>query len=131
MACGIVVPKNNAQTSPPNVMVTAYASVAIGKLWNEDGCIRIRSMNGNKSYALVWPPDVSATIEGDSLRVVTGIVRQKPTEVVLHFGEMVIIGGGESDSPDEDLLKELPPHCEGPYWVVGFKVAPYQPTEKP
>ena len=60
-----------------------------------------------------------------------GIVRRKPSEVVLHFGDMVRVGGGETMRPDEDLLQCIPPNCPGPYWVVGFDIESLQPTEEP
>ena len=130
-ACGEKAPEKTTPVPSPEVIITAYASAVIGEILNVDGCIRIRSKDSNTSYALIWPPDVSATIEGDSVRIITGIVRKKPAEVVLHFGDMAFVGGGETAYPDEQLLKELPPNCQGPYWVVGFEVTPYQPTEEP
>lgn len=94
----------------------------IGELINLDGCIRIRDGESGVNYAIVWTPDVSATIEGDAVRVISGMVSGNSSEVVLHFGDLVRLSGGETAHPDEELLENLPANCQGPYWVVGFEV---------
>ena len=130
-ACGEKAPEKTTPVPSPEVIITAYASAVIINVKTIICQISIHSKDSNTSYALIWPPDVSATIEGDSVRIITGIVRKKPTEVVLHFGDMAFVSGGETAYPDEQLLKKLPPNCQGPYWVVGFEVTPFQPTEEP
>jgi len=129
-ACGDEVPDVTPKTSP-EVIVTAWTSEVVGELLNVDGCIRIRDKESAIDYTLAWTPDVSATIEGDEVRIISGIVRGKSSEVVLHFGDIVRISGGETAQPDDELLQKLPANCQGPYWVVGFEIAPVQSTEEP
>lgn len=63
-----------ATTPTPEVIITAWTAEVTGELINIDGCIRIRDRENNVNYALVWTPDVSATIEGDEVRIISGIV---------------------------------------------------------
>jgi hypothetical protein len=130
-ACGLTSYEDNRTTPSPAVIMTAYASYKIGEIINVDGCIRIRDQHTNKSAAIVWTPDVSATIDGDQVRIITGIIRKETREFVFHFGDIVKIDGGESAFPDEELLQKLPPDCEGPYWIIGFSITPFQTTEEP
>ncbi len=118
-------------TPTPEVIITAWTAEIIGELINIDGCIRIRDRESDVSYAIVWTPDVSATIEGDEVRIISGIVRGNTSELVLHFGDIVRVSGGETIQPDEQLLQNLPPNCQEPYWVVGFEFASFQTTEVP
>ena len=118
-------------TPTPEVIITAWTAEVIGELINIDGCIRIRDRESDVNYAIVWPPDVSATIEGDEVRIITGIIRGNTSELVLRFGDIVRVSGGETMQPDEQLLQNLPPNCQGPYWVVGFEIASVQTTEVP
>jgi len=103
----------------------------VGELLNIDGCIRIEDKASSVGYALVWTPDMSVTVEGDGIRIVSGIVRENQQEVVLHIGDTVRVSGGETKYPDEQLLRSLSPNCQEPYWVVGFEIATVQPAEKP
>ena len=119
------------KTPSPEIIYTAYPSNLIGEIINIDGCIRIRSLDNNKSSAIVWTPDTSASIEGDQIRIITGIVRKDTSEIVFNFGDIVKIGGGESAFPDEELLKRLPPNCDGPYWIIGWSITAFQSTEEP
>lgn len=113
------------------VMVTAMASYTIGELINDNGCIRIYNKENNTDRVVIWPPDISTTIEGDQITIVTGIVSGDTNKVVLNFGDQVMLSGGETTQVDETLLQNLPPGCEGHYWVVGFDVTPVQATEEP
>ena len=132
-ACGEKTPEVTTKPSPesPEIVVTAWTAEVVGKLLNVDGCVRIRDEESDVDYALVWTPDISATIEGDEVRVISGIVRGKSSEVVLRFGNIVRVSGGETAHPDEELLQNLPANCQGPYWIVGFEIAPVQSTEEP
>ena len=122
-----------AWTAEPTqeVVVTAWTAVVIGELINIDGCVRIRNPDIEVDYAIVWTPDVSATIEGETIRIISGIVRGNISEVVLNFGDIVRFSGGETSHPDEQLLQNLPSNCQGPYWVVGFEIAVVQTTVAP
>jgi hypothetical protein len=132
-ACSENAPEVPAIAPRPTaeVIITAWTAEVIGELINLDGCIRIRDGVSEVNYAIVWTPDVSATIEGDAVRVISGIVSGNSSEVVLHFGELVRLSGGETTHPDEQLLENLPANCQGPYWVVGFEVGTVQTTEVP
>ena len=111
--------------------MTAWSALTFGELVNVDGCIRIRDKEMGVDHALVWTPDTSVVIEGDEVRVTTGIVRGSPSKVVLHFGDMIRVGGGETMHPDEELMPYIHPNCQAPYWVVGFGIDAIQPTEEP
>jgi len=116
-ACKEKVPEVDitATTPTPEVIITAWTAEVIGELINVDGCIRIRDRESDVNYAIVWPLDVSATIEGDEVRIISGIVRGNTSELVLRFGDIVRVSGGEITHPDEQLLQNLPPNCQGPY----------------
>jgi hypothetical protein len=123
-------PVNTATAVPsPEVVITAYPSFVIGEIINIDGCIRVRDKETDVSYAILWTPDVSATIEGDKVKIITGIVRQNTSEVTIQFGDTARVSGGETAFPDEQLLKKLPSSCQGPYWVIGFEIEPIESTE--
>ena len=130
-ACGEQAVVTNPTKPSPEVVATAWTAVIVGELLNVDGCIRIKDRANSVGYALVWTPDISTTVEGDEVRVVSGIVRGNQQEVVLHIGDTVRASGGETREPDEQLRKTLSPNCQEPYWVVGFEIATVQPTEKP
>ena len=115
----------------PEVIITAYPSFVIGEIINIDGCIRVHDKETNISYAILWTPDVSATIEGDKVKITTGIVRKNKDEVTIRFGEPARVSGGETAFPDEQLLKKLPSSCQGPFWVIGFEIEPLKATEQP
>lgn len=125
-ACSGQPDQNDIKTPGPQVIYTAYPSYAIGEIINIDGCIRIRSLDNNESAAIVWTPDTSASIDGDQVSVIMGIIRNDISEATFHFGDIVKISGGESAFPDEELLKQLPPNCDGPYWIIGMSITPYQ-----
>lgn len=117
-------------TPTSEVIATAFAAAIGGELVNVDGCIKLRW--NSQDHTILWPPDASWTIEGDHVRIVTGIVRKQPKEVIIHFGEIVRAGGGEMAFPDEQLLQSVPLHCrQGPYWVMGFEITILSPTVTP
>ncbi|HPH97729.1 MAG TPA: hypothetical protein PKW33_15810 [Anaerolineaceae bacterium] len=120
-----------AASPTPKVIYTAYAALTEGVLVNLDGCVRIRSEQTGSDDAIVWPPDVSAAIEGDKIRIITGIVTGKREESVVKFGERVRLGGGETSYPDEQLLQNLPANCPGPYWVIASVLPIVQSTPTP
>ena len=127
---GQSLPKNTI-TPLPELIYTAYPSYVIGEIINIDGCIRIRSLDNDKSSAIVWTPDTLASIDGDQVKIITGIVRKDISEVGFHFGDIVKLGGGELAFPDEELLKRLPPNCYGPYWIIGLSITPFKLTTEP
>lgn len=111
----------------PQVVATFWTAELIGELIEVEHCIRVNDKNSNMSYLLVWPPDITATTDKDTVRVVTGAITGNRNEVILHIGEMVRLSGGETENLDEQLRQALPANCPGPYWVVGIEVGPLEP----
>jgi hypothetical protein len=130
VACGEEKPDFPDKPSP-EVIITAWTAEVTGELLNIDGCARILDRESNVDYAIVWTPDVSATIEGDEVRIISGIVRGNTSEIVLRFGDIIRVSGGETTHPDQQLLQTLPPNCQGPYWVVGFEISLVHTTKEP
>jgi len=116
---------------PLFLLNSTWTAEVTGELINLDGCICIRDRESGVYYAIVWTPDVSATIEGDAVRITSGITSGNSSEVVLHFGDMVRLSEGEITHPDDQLLQDIPANFQGPYWVVGFGVATVQVAEVP
>lgn len=113
-------------TAGPQVVATSWTAELIGELVEVEHCIRVNDRDSDTSYLLVWPPDITATTENDTVRVVTGAITGNRKEVVLHVGEMVRLSGGETENLDEQLRQALPANCPGPYWVVGIEVGPLE-----
>jgi hypothetical protein len=109
-------------TESPQVIATAWTALLFGELEREGSCIRVKDRDSATSYLLIWPPDTAYSIEGDTLRAVTGRVTGKTQEVLLQIGERVRLGGGETDH----LEAGVPEECPGPYWVV-FEIGPHAP----
>jgi hypothetical protein len=122
-------PVSPTPTQAPEIVATAMTDRLEGILVEEDGCLRVISDYTGTTYTLVWPADVSATFEVDTVRVINGIVRGDPTDVILNFNEAVLLSGGEVKHLGEDLIQTVPSHCPGPYWGVGFTIKPAIPTE--
>jgi hypothetical protein len=112
--------KTPENTSPtPGVVVTAWAALANGTLIKTDGCLLLRSSDDNTAYTLVWPPDFAVTIEGDTVKVTSGIIAGSRIETIHRIGEKVTLGGGTTNQLSEALQKTVPANCAAPYWVVG------------
>ena len=68
----------------------------------------------------VWPPDVSLSSSQADIRIFDSQGR-----VVARVGEEIQMGGGEARAlegiaiVDQQLQRELPTLCPGPYWLVG------------
>ena len=94
----------------------------IGELAVIEGCLRIASFSGsNTDYLLVWPPDFRLNTEGDEIQVLNG-----DGQVAARGGEEVYMGGGKIGYVhrlDEYVVRQLPPGCTGPYWIVGDVVS--------
>jgi hypothetical protein len=110
--------------------MTAWTAALYGKLVKADGCLQVINQLDQSSYTLVWPPDVSASITDDAVHVTFGLVTGNRREVVLHLGENVQIGGGETERLDEQLQQSLSANCTGPYWVVGNNIEPLRATDE-
>lgn len=124
MACSSRKPSKTVVTSvPPRVEITAWTAIAHGKLIQTNGCLQLRSSDFNKDYSLFWPPDFDVTIDGDDVKVISGIITGINNEVFLHIGENLVLGGGTVDQLSEENQKLNPTNCSGPYWVVGSIVS--------
>jgi hypothetical protein len=116
----------------PDVVATAWVAEIYGKLVEADGCLKVVDQNNQTaSYTLVWPPDVSASITDDTVNVTFGLVTGNQRNVVLHIGENVHIGGGETWKLAEQLQQTVPANCKAPYWVVGKNIEPLRATDEP
>lgn len=113
------------ETPTPVVVATFWTAELVGELTIDEGCVRVIDRVDKVSSLLVWPPDFEMSIEQDTVRVIGGKVTGKRTEVILHDGEVVLLGGGETSELNEQLKSSVPPNCLGPYWVVGSQVGPY------
>lgn len=129
-ACVVTPISTPIPSSTPYVIQTAWVAVIYGKLVEADGCLQVIDQLDQSSYTLAWPPDVSASVGGDTVTVTFGLVTGSRREVVLHLGENVQIGGGETERLDEKLQQTLPVNCPGPYWVVGKNIEPLRATDE-
>lgn len=120
-----------ANTITPHIIYTAMVAKTEGFLKNVDGCIRVSSREFGDGDALVWPPDYKMTIEDGQIRVVSGIVTGDHQEIVIKYGEWVLLGGGNVSELDEQLQSTIPDNCPGPYWVVGQTIRPIRVTPEP
>ena len=129
-ACVISPVPTSTVTPTSEVVATFMLASFTGQLAKEDGCLKMVYEDANIEETLVFPPDASATIEGDQVTIVTGIVTGNRQETVLKFGDWILVSGGELYSLPEGLVNTLPPKChEPPYWVIGDNVRLAQPPE--
>jgi len=80
----------------------------------DEGRLRIGSADGD---LIIWPPGFSLTTEDDGVQILN-----EAGKIVAHVGEKVRMGGGHVSSlrhTGDYVLRNLPPSCPGPYWVVG------------
>jgi hypothetical protein len=104
--------------------------VIYGRLVDTDGCLQVIDQLDQSALTLAWPPDISAAVTSDTVTVTFGLVTGHGREVVLHIGENVQIGGGETEKLAEQLQHTLPANCKGPYWVVGNSIEPLRATDE-
>jgi len=129
-ACDVSPLSTPTPSSTPYVIQTAWVATIYGKLVQANGCLQVINQLDQSIYTLVWPPDVSAAVTGDTVTVTFGLVTGHRREVVLHLGERVQIGGGETERLGEQLQHMLPVSCTGPYWIVGNNIEPLRPTDE-
>lgn len=87
-----------------------------GQLVLRDGCLRIE---GDTSYALIWPPGYGLDLVGGTFQILDVGGRD-----VVQVGDEIYVGGGVSPvrgipAIDEAMQQEVLNHCEEPYWFVG------------
>lgn len=129
IACNLKTPL--FPTPKNQVLVTAMMADLEGALIIRDGCLRVKTAETNEGYSLVWPPEVRMTLEGDHIRVESGLVSGIYEKHVFKPGDTVRLAGGMVGKPNEQLLSTIPPGCPGPYWVVGSNLSLFSPTTTP
>jgi len=102
-------------TATPQLVATRLTAEVYGRLILVDDCLRVNTDYGT-SYLLVWPPGFTVDIEGDVVKVVDTVMREKAE---WRVGEMVWVGGGEAPGLEERTRQSVPAHCPGPYWLAG------------
>jgi hypothetical protein len=131
-ACASSPSPTTTPSATPDVVATAWVAEIYGKLVEADGCLKVVDQNNQSaSYTLIWPPDVSASITDETVNVTFGLVTGNQRNVVLHIGENVHIGGGETEKLTEQLQQSVPANCNAPYWVVGKNIEPLRATDEP
>jgi len=126
-----VATRDYATVTSPQVVATAYTAILIGELMEVNGCLQVKSSLNDATYTLAWPPDTEVIIADKNVKVTTGIVRRHPETVILYFGDIVHISGGETEALSEQLHASVSEGCPGPYWVVGFEISRDQATTEP
>lgn len=94
----------------------------VGELVSENGCLRIREVNGSTStYLIIWPNFSMMTADGQGVRL------SENSEVLLSVGDKVMIGGGTTppDHVHTIVAQPIPSDCPGPYWLFGRQVSIY------
>lgn len=90
-----------------------------GQLVLRDGCLRIE---GDTSYALVWPPGYGLDLAGETLQILDVGGRD-----VARVGDEIYIDGGVTPvrnvpAIDDAMQHEILNRCAEPYWFVGDQV---------
>jgi hypothetical protein len=88
-----------------------------GTLRLEGACLYVQSLGGG-SLLPIWPPEFTLRVEGERVLVIDG-----EGQVAAHVGEEVYMGGGGGVA-DEWVLQQIPPACQGEYFIVGCGVRP-------
>lgn len=110
------------QLTPAKSLRAFPAALLVGTLVEDQGCLRVIASDSNTSYLIIWPPEVSLSAVGQSVRVVAvgGTAAQ--------VGEQIQVGGGEVAPVGAPIMQELhepiPPACTGPYWLASGLVWP-------
>ena len=124
MACTVFPSPTPKHGASPGAVITAWTAEMRGRLVERDGCLQVINQLDQSAYTLAWPANVSAVTTADAVTVTFGLVTGNRSEVVLHIGDAVQIGGGETEKLDNQLQQRLTANCKGPYWVVGNNVEP-------
>ncbi len=118
-ACGLLEPSTQTpqlteQTATPSPIPTRLTALLVGTLELTQTCLRVNDTY--TSYALVWPPELTVTIEQTTIRVQT----EQSTQMVFQVGDTVELGGGVTDLPSltVELRATIPAACSDPYWFV-------------
>lgn len=91
-------------------------AMVMGELVSENGCLRVRDIDGRDNHLLIWPHGYEMAADGQSVLI------GDDSEATLSVGEEVRIGGGEVPLFHVQTLvvQPIPSNClGGSYWVVG------------
>jgi len=115
----VILAACNSLKPGPTVMATRLMAELDGKLVMDGQCLRVDSDHGG-SALLLWPPDFSVAIQGDTVRVTEGLVSGIRVEYDLQIGDQVHFAGGDAPYPiDPSFFQVSPTSCPGPYWIYG------------
>jgi hypothetical protein len=89
----------------------------VGILRPEGECLYVESLGGG-SLVPIWPPEFTLRVEGNQMLVING-----EGQVAARAGEEVYMGGGGGGA-DEWVQQQIPPACQGEYFIVGCEVRP-------
>lgn len=106
---------------------TVMAAELFGKLMVIDNCLRVNRPEGNTSYLVVWPADVTMHVANDMIQILNS-----SGQVVAQVGNDVYLDGGEISVLQATALSQQPDlpidtMCSRPYWFVGNIVEPNRP----
>jgi hypothetical protein len=116
---GIVFPRQHPPEGPREEM----AALLIGRLIEDDGCLRVSAYG--QSHLVIWPYDHTVTAAEDGTRQ----VRDGTGAVVAEVGEGVRMGGGEIPSAEGLTPVEISDRCGGPYWLAASEIEQTSPEE--
>ena len=103
----------------------AMNALAHGTLILVDSCIRLQTEMSSVSYLLIWPPDFQLRFEED----IVGILNSDGKRVA-SLGDTVQMSGGEINllsMLDMSIQEQVPPQCNGPYWIMGYEFSKSNP----
>ena len=106
---GLAFPRQD----PPEGMFAEMMALLIGRLVEEDGCLRVGADEGS-GVLVIWPYDHTVTLEADGKIA----IRDGSGAVVARVGDLVRMGGGESPSIRSETVRAGLGTCEGPYWFA-------------
>ena len=115
----VILAACNSSKPSLNVIPTRMMAALDGKLVMDGKCLRVESDYGG-SVLLLWPPDYSVAIQGDTVQVTEGLVSGNRIEYDFHIGDQVHFAGGAAPYPiDSSFFQVSPTSCPEPYWIYG------------
>ncbi len=124
-------------TPGPRPEPTRLLASGSGHLVYEEGCLfMVADADADNRRALVWPPDIVATVDERA-----GVVRVQLPDggaTTVKLGEIAVFAGGEVVGPnaeERDVVGKRadgsqPERCPSPYWLVSDVSLP-TPTPPP
>ena len=119
MACTqeLTNPPNFPQLRQGDTEILDRDSLAVGELVSENGCLRIRDIDGRPNRLLIWPSTAKMTADGQGVLVRDNL----GASLSFSVGNKMKMGGGETPfyHVQEIVKQTIPDDCPGPYWLVG------------